>query len=134
MEGKDEHDYDAKGREYGKRLLKDMEALGDGRFVPSDHPEKVGFTMLKQQHFEVASRTFGTDDFDRVFVIHALAEGTRQQVTDLLGKKRIFWITVHELLHDLRTWYGTHERPAGLRHTLMGDLFHLLFGYSDVRQ
>jgi len=74
VECKDEHDFDPAGANFGKHLLGDVEALGDGLFVPADHPHKVAFTMLKQQHFDVATRIFGTSEFDRVFVVHALAD------------------------------------------------------------
>jgi hypothetical protein len=134
VESKDEHDFDPKGREYGKRLMRDLEALGDGPYVLSNHPTKVHFTMLKQQHFEVAAKIFGTNDFDRVFVTHALAEDVRQQVTCSMREKRIFWVTVHELLHDLMQWYKRHDRPAALRFTLTGDLIHLLFGYCGFER
>jgi hypothetical protein len=132
VESKDEHDFDPQGTDYGKRLLKDVEALGGGRFVSADHPQKVAFTMLKQQHFEVASNIFGTGEFDRLFVVHALSPAVRSQLRDQLRQKRIYWLTVHELLEDLTKWYSTHDRPAGLRHTLTGDIFHLLFGYCGV--
>lgn len=132
VESKDEHDFDPKGSDYGKRLLGDIAALGDHMFVPSVAAGKVAFTMLKQQHFEMATHIFGTGEFDRVFVVHAIAEQVRSQVADRLRDKRIFWITVQELVYDLQAWYRTHSRPAGLRHTLTGDMFHLLFGYCGV--
>ena len=132
VESKDEHDFDPKGKDYGKRLLRDLEAMGDGLYVLRNYPSKVGFTMLKQQHYDKATGIFGTNDFDRVFVVHALDEGVRKQVTDRMRQKRVFWITVHELLHDLQQWYKKHNRPAGLRFTLTGDLFHLLFGYCGL--
>lgn len=132
VECKDEHDFDPKGTNFGKHLLADIEAMDDCRFVASDHPHKVGFSMLKQQHFEVASRIFGSDEFDRVFVVHALADGVRRETAERLRQKGIFWLTVHEILADLRAWYEKHERPAGLRYTLTGDLFHLLFGYCRL--
>jgi hypothetical protein len=133
IETKDEHDFDPDGRNFAKCLLRDAEALGDDLFVPVGHPQKVAFTMLRQQHFDVATRIFGTNEFDRVFVVHALAEEVREQVADRLRKKRIHWVTVRELLDDLRQWYRTHDRPTGLRHTLTGDIFHLLFGYCGVK-
>lgn len=133
VESKDEHDFDPRGSDYGKRLLRDMEALSDQRFVPADAPQKVAFTMLKQQHFEVASGIFGSDDFDRVFVVHALSESVRKELEERLRQKRIFWVTVRELLGDLCDWYAKHKRPAGLRHTLTGDIFHLLIGYCGLK-
>jgi hypothetical protein len=133
VESKDEHDNDSRGSEFGRLLREDMQALGDSLFVAATPSRKVAFTMLKEQHFQVASSIFGSDDFDRVFVVHALADSVRKDATEALRAKRIHWVTVTELLCDLRDWYGRHERPAGLRHTLTGDLFHLLFGYCRVK-
>jgi hypothetical protein len=133
VESKDEHDYDPAGRNFGVCLLRDVDALGTDLFVPADHPQKVAFTMLKEQHFDLATQIFGTSDFDRVFVVHALDDVVREQISEPLRQKRIHWVTVHELLTDLRQWYNTHDRPAGLRHTLTGDIFHLLFGYCGVK-
>jgi hypothetical protein len=132
IECKDEHDFDPKGNDFGKRLLGDVAAMSRS-FVPATHAHKVAFTMLKQQHFEVAARIFGSEEFDRVFVVHALSDSVRQQVSDQLRQLRIHWITVHELMADLGTWYKTHSRPSGLRHTLTGDIFHLLFGYCGMK-
>ena len=133
VECKDEHDFDPKGRDFGKRLIGDVEALGDGLFVPIRHPHKTAFTMLKQQHFEVATHIFGTDQFQRLFVVHALAEQVRAEVIQLLRQKGIYWMTVHELLRDLQEWYRAHNRPTGLRYTLTGDVFHLLIGYCGLK-
>jgi len=47
--------------------------------------------------------------------------------------KRVYWITVMEVLQDLATWYRAHPRPAGLRNTLIGDLHHLLLGFGKMR-
>ncbi len=133
VETKDEHDFDPSGRDFGKRLLEDVTALGDGLFIPADSPHKARFTMLKQQHYEVARDLFTTEDFDRLFVVHSLDQGVREHVSGSLMQKRIYWVTVSEVLRDLQLWYDQHQRPAGLRNTLIGDVFHLLFGYFKVR-
>ncbi|WP_435018569.1 hypothetical protein TA3x_000548 [Tundrisphaera sp. TA3] len=133
VEAKDEHDFDPSGRDFGKRLREDLAALGDGTFIPAASAHKARFSMLKQQHFEVARDLFTTEDFDRVFVVHALDDGIRREVAAALMQKRIYWVTVRELLRDLQSWYDQHKRPAGLRMTLVGDVFHLLFGYCNVR-
>jgi hypothetical protein len=133
VETKDVHDYDPSGNFLGKKLLEDIAALGDNLFFPLDHSETVFFTMLKGQHYGIARTLFACDDFDRLFVVNALDENVRRDVTEKLRSKRIYWLTVHEVLRDLQTWYRQHERPAGLRHTLFGDIFHLLFGYCKVK-
>jgi len=131
VESKDEHDFDPSGKDYGKRLIADIEKLAGNRFIPADI-SGVRFVMLRQQHYKVAEALFGSDDFDRLFVVHALDEEIRQKYAPKMQEKRIHWITVHEMLADLELWYRKHQRPAGLRNTLMGDLFHLLFGYCKV--
>jgi hypothetical protein len=133
VETKDEHDFDPFGRDFAKRLPLDVSALGDDRFIPASHPHKVNFTILKQQHYEVARDLFMTEDFDRLFVVHALDSHVRETISESLRSQRIYWVTVRELLSDLQSWYVQHKRPAGLRNTLVGDLFHLLFGYCKVR-
>jgi hypothetical protein len=134
VESKDEHDFDPQGRDYGKRLVADVKALGENHFVPATSSERVRFTMLKQQHYDVAREIFGTEDFDRLFVVHALDDETRKIVAPGLREKRIHWVTVQEVLADLESWYSRQTRPAALRNTLVGDLFHLLFGYCKVRR
>ena len=134
VECKDEHDFDPKGSDFGKRLIKDNKALGDGLFIPAAHPEKIAFSMLKEQHFRVAETIFGTSEFDRLFIVHALSKAVRSQLTQQLREKRIYWMTVAELIGDLQEWYRGHKRPAGLRHTVTGDIFHLLFGYCGVQR
>jgi hypothetical protein len=131
VETKDEHDFDPKGKSYGKNLISDMEKMGDKCFIPANI-SGVCFVMLRQQHYEVAKNLFGSDDFDRLFVVHALENKVRQELTPKMQKKRIHWVTVHEMLSDLELWYRQHQRPSGLRNTLVGDLFHLLFGYCKV--
>ncbi len=131
VETKDEHDFDPSGKSYGKNLIADMEKMGDKRFIPANI-SGVCFVMLRQQHYEVAKNLFGCDDFDRLFVVHALDKKVRQELTPKMQKKRIHWLTVHEMLKDLELWYRQHQRPSGLRNTLVGDLFHLLFGYCKA--
>lgn len=133
VESKDEHDWDASGKDFGKRLLHDMGHFSDAGYIPSDAGARnISFTMLRQQHFEVAKSTFGTDDFDRLFVVHALDSDIHATLLPTFQCHRISWITLPELLDDLRQWYAKHDRPAGLRNTLTGDLFHLLFGYCKL--
>ncbi|NWF81293.1 MAG: hypothetical protein HXY37_14825 [Chloroflexi bacterium] len=89
--------------------------------------------MLRQEHFEKAVQIFGGDDFDRLFVVHTLEQATRSELGPTLATRRIYWLTVHELVADLLTWYGADKNQAALRHTLIGDLWHLLVGYCGMQ-
>ena len=83
VETKDEHDYDPGGTEIGKRLRKDVEMLGDSLYTPAGR--SVNFSMLRQEHFEKAAGFFGTDDFDRLFVVHALNPVIRTELCPTLA-------------------------------------------------
>ena len=131
VETKDEHDFDPAGRDYAKRLRSDVLALGGGQFVPSGG--ECRFTMLRQEHYEKALALFGSSDFDRIFVVHALDEQARQEIGPALAReRRIHWVTAREIVGDLLTWYRTLDHRAALRHTLMGDLWHLLVGHCGL--
>ncbi|MFN8504310.1 hypothetical protein [Kouleothrix sp.] len=132
IETKDEHDFDSGGRDFAKRLRADVAALGDGSWIPK--AQKAHFSMLRQEHFDKAVQIFGSDDFDRLFVVHALEQTTRSELGPLLATRRIQWLTVHELVDDLLSWYGPGKGQAALRHTLVGDLWHLLVGYCGMRR
>ncbi len=132
VETKDEHDFDPHGRDFGKRLLEDVAALGKDPYIARG--EKARFSMLRQEHYETATAIFGTTAFHRIFVVHALDEQVRQQVCPSLAQeKRILWFTVQDVVTDLIAWYEALDSRAGLRHTLMGDLWHLLVGYCGLR-
>ena len=132
VETKDEHDFDANGKDFGKRLASDVALMAGGRFIPAK-TKGVGFVMLREEHFQVAAAVFGTDDFDRLFVVHAMDRETLEKHEQMLRQQRVYWITAKELLRDLLEWYPSVERPAGLRNCLVGDLFHLLFGYCGAK-
>jgi hypothetical protein len=136
VETKDEHDYDRTGHQTGKRLRTDISAMRDGMYIPRSTGSytkmrvKVKFSMLREEHYMVAKSLFGTADFDRIFVLHAIDKDIRNELgPELTAKKRIHLFTVHEIVNDLRDWYATFDGKAALRHTLMGDLWHLLVGY-----
>jgi hypothetical protein len=131
VESKDEHDWDPSGKDFGQLLRGDMERLGDGRFVPAE-TKNIKFAMLKQEHFERAIDLFGTDDFDRLFVVHAIDPEVVSSFSNRLVAERIFWLTVPMIVDDLIAWYRTFPRPSSLRHTFMGDLLHLLVGYCGL--
>jgi hypothetical protein len=128
VETKDEHDYDKSGREFGKMLRADTVMMGKEAFV-SDEAGKPKFTMLRKQHFDKATSIFGSTDFDRLFVIHAVDPQVQADLGPLLAAKRIYLIGIREVVKDLQAWYSTHSSRATLRHTLVGDLIHLLWGY-----
>jgi hypothetical protein len=131
IETKDEHDWEPTGREFGRFLTTDVERMGEERFLARG-AKGVKFSMLRQEHFERATALFRTDDFDRLFVVHAIDPLTLAGLRSMLAERRIFWLTVPELLQDLVAWYRDHRRPAALRNTLVGDLFHLLVGFCKL--
>jgi len=132
VETKDEHDFDPEGRDFGKRLRADVIALGESHFIPVG--KEAHFSMLRQQHYETAAALFGTTEFHRLFIVHALDEQVRHEICPGLAQdKRIHWLTVREVATDLLTWYEHLNHRAPLRHTFMGDLWHLLVGYCGFK-
>ena len=132
IESKDEHDFDPKGTAFAKMLRSDATLLGESGFVPKTVTAQVKFTMLREAHFVKATDIFKTDDFDRLFIVHAIDPSIIETVKPLLTGHRIHWLTIREVLRDLEQWYKLHPQPAGLRHSPIGDLLHLLFGYCGV--
>ena len=131
VEVKAEHDWDLAGREFGQLLQKDFDLLDHGPWIPAG-TRGVKFVMLRQEHAESAAAYFGTDDFDRLFIVHALDPKVRAELTPRLAELRIYWMTIPELIEDVYTWYQSHQRRAALRRTLIGDLLHLLFGLGGL--
>jgi hypothetical protein len=131
VEVKAEHDWDLAGREFGQLLEKDIELFGDDSWIPAG-TRGVKFVMLRQEHAERAATYFGADDFDRLFIVHALDPKVRTELTPLMAERRIYWMTIPELIEDVYTWYQHHPRRAALRRTLTGDLLHLLFGLGGL--
>jgi hypothetical protein len=133
VETKDEHDYDPTGRYFGKGLAADVGLMGELPYVAKGI-KGIKFTMLQQEHYEAAIGIFGTVEFDRLFVVHALDPAVRGTLAPALASEhRIFLLTMTELIADLVPWYEAHPRPAGLRHTFVGDLLHLLIGYCQLK-
>lgn len=132
VETKDEHDWEPSGREFGTFLRADVAMMGDKPFIPVA-AKGVKFSMLRQQHYEKATALFGTEEFDRLFVVHALDPQVRAELAPMLAERwRIHLVTIREVVGDLLPWYRSHKRPAGLRHTLVGDLLHLLVGFCNL--
>jgi len=131
VEAKDEHDWDPSGRGFGQLLRADMARMGRASAVPRG-TKGAKFSMLREEHFERAVAIFGTDDFDRLFVVHAIDPQTLEDLAPELAQRRIHWLTVPVLVQDLVAWYRGHGRPAALRHTLVGDLLHLLVGFCGL--
>ena len=105
--------------------------MAGGPFVPRG-TKGVKFSMLRQEHHERAASLFGTDDFDRLFVVHAVDAGVLAELGPVLAEHRIHWVTVPAVVADLLAWYRAHARPTALRTTLVGDLFHLLIGFCGL--
>jgi hypothetical protein len=131
IETKDEHDWEPSGREFGALLRADVDKMGVGLFVPRG-TKGVKFSMLRQEHFEKATELFGTEDFDRLFVVHAIDDQVLGALNPRMIEQRIFWLTIPDVVHDLVEWYRHHKRPAALRNTLVGDLLHLLVGFCQL--
>lgn len=130
IETKDEHDWEPTGREYGTLLETDAALMMGGPFIPSGTKGVKKYTMLRQEHFNKAQTYFGSNDFDRLFVLHALDPIIRQRICpQLRATGRIHFVLIREVLDDLLRWYQAHPRKAGLRHTLIGDVWHLLVGF-----
>ncbi len=132
IETKDEHDFDPTGKEFGKALRSDAALLGNAPFIPRATTGPIKFSMLREAHFEVASALLGTQDFDRLFVVHAVDPLVLKELEPALTPRKIYWLTIADIVRDLRDWYRVHSRQAGLRHTLVGDLWHLLVGYCGL--
>lgn len=131
VEAKDEHDFDPKGQDFGKRLASDVALLNESGVIPTGSAG-VKFSMLRQEHFTVAAGVFDTDDFDRLFVVHAIDPDMLRQVSSTLAHHRIYWLTIPQLLGDLLPWYAAHKHPTELRQSLVGDLLHLLVGFCHL--
>jgi hypothetical protein len=129
VETKDEHDWDSSGNEFAALLQTDLSKMVDKLYIPRG-AKGVKFTMLRQEHFEEATSYFGSDGFDRLFVVHAVNPNVLRQNSELLAERRVYFVTVRDVVADLCQWYSDPKlRKAGLRHTLVGDLWHLLVGF-----
>ena len=131
VETKDEHDWEPRGREFGQLLQADIEKMQDGLFVPRGTSCK--FSMLREEHYDKAVEFFGTDDFDRLFIVHALDTAVIEQYGEFLADKRICILGISDLVADLCKWYEEHPRRSGLRNTLTGDIWHLLVGFCGCK-
>jgi len=109
VETKDEHDFDPKGKEFGKWLLSDVDKLGANPFIPRTAQGTVKFSMLREQHFRKAIELFGSPDFDRLFVVHAIDPAAPSSIGPALLEKRIHWITIDVVMRDLLAWYRHHQ-------------------------
>ncbi|MDQ3780057.1 MAG: hypothetical protein M3354_05880 [Chloroflexota bacterium] len=93
VEAKDEHDWEPTGDQFGQLLRADMTMKGSGRFIPKGS-KGVKFSMLREQHFQQATTLFGSDDFDRLFVVHAIAADVLAELGPALAERRIYWVTI----------------------------------------
>jgi hypothetical protein len=127
VETKDEHDWEPTGKEFGKLLDSDIAKMVGNSFIPKKTACK--FSMLREEHYGAACDFFGCDDFDRLFVLHAIDSEVIMRHSKLLSSHRVHILTIPELVTDVCQWYASHPRRAGLRHTLTGDIWHLLVGF-----
>jgi len=131
VEAKDEHDWEPAGKEFASLLKKDVEHMNGAAYIPQG-TKGVKFTMLRQEHYEKAQHIFGTADFDRLFVVHAIDPSQLATIEKQLGEARVHWLTIPQLLEDLLPWYAAHKHPTELRQSLVGDLLHLLIGFCHL--
>ena len=132
VETKDEHDWDASGREFGQLLASDMTKFAGRSYIPRG-AKAVKFSMLREEHFDRAVDLLGSRDFYRLFVVHAIDPRVLEEFQAALARNRIYWITVPEIVRDLLGWYQRHGQQTTLRNTLVGDLFHLLIGFCSLQ-
>lgn len=128
VETKDEHDWEPTGKEFGKLLESDISMM-----VGSSIPKKTRckYRMLREEHYGAACDFFGCDDFDRLFVLHAVDSEVLTRHSKLLSSCRIHILTIPEIVTDICQWYASHPRRAVLRNTMMGDIWHLLVGFCQ---
>lgn len=132
VETKDEHDWEPTGKEFAKLLQQDVAQLSPEGYVSAE-VRGIKFSMLREQHFRCAEKIFGTSDFDRLFVVHAIDPAFFTPMKFRLADARIFWISICDIAHDLLVWYDQHSRRAELRQDLTADFFHLLVGFCGFR-
>ena len=132
VESKDEHDWEPVGTDFALKFHNDQLKFDKEKHYVPAKTRGVCFSMLRQEHYDIATNVFNTQEFDRVFVVHAVDPSGFEGMVEFYREQRVFWVTAQELLDDLRKWYKEPKRRSGLRNTLMGDLFHLLFGYLRV--
>ena len=76
VETKDEHDWEPLGKAFAADLLGDLNKLNKESGCIPPGTKGVKFSMLRTQHAERAAGIFGTPDFDRLFVVHAIDRST----------------------------------------------------------
>src|SRR5829696_5321080 len=75
VETKDEHDWEPFGKAFAAELLGDLANLDERGHIPPG-TKGVKCSMLRAQHAKRATDIFGTPDFDRLFVVHAIDRST----------------------------------------------------------
>jgi hypothetical protein len=131
VETKDEHDWEPTGKDFGNMFEADVKKMGDQAYIPTKDSKGTKFTMLREEHFAVASKLFGTKEFERLFVVHNIQLDIKARIAAQTHERSIYIVTAHEVVGDLLDWYRDHPRKAALRNTLTGDLWHLLIGYCS---
>lgn len=127
IESKDERDYDYWGRNFRKRIIYDKSVMVDA-VIPKG--KKCNFTMLREEHHEVAKEYFNTDDFLKIFIVHHLPQDDEMyQLLEEMKKNNIYFIRSYEMLDDIFENFFRYRENSGIRNSLVGDIFDFLIRY-----
>lgn len=127
VETKDERDFDPRGNDFAKRLMYDFSVLKDGVI---EERQSCNFSMLKEQHHEVAKKLFNTEDFAKIFIFHNLKQSDAlDTVQAQLRELNIHFITSAEMLGDIYDHLNSGKRTAAIRNSLVGDILDMLITY-----
>ena len=100
VETKDEHDCDPKGGEFGKMLAADLLQFDERGFIPVS-AKGAKFSMLREQHFAKATEFLGSNDFDRLFVVHSINVDVLVDAAERRSAVGNYWLMVTVLVGDL---------------------------------
>lgn len=131
VETKDERDFDPRGTDFAKRLMNDFSVLEHGVI---DEKRSCNFSMLKQQHHEVATELFNGEEFAKIFIFHTLKQS--EALDPIIARLRdlnIHFITSAEMLGDIQEFLNSNKRTASIRNSLVGDILDMLITYHQWR-
>lgn len=129
IETKDERDFDPHGTDFSKRLIHDCKVL-QGRCINKD--VWCNFSMLKEQHHEVAEKIFNGAEFSKIFIFHNLniKKGDLEDMLADLRSRSIHIVTSSEMLEDIQDFFKNDYPGAGIRNSLVGDILDMLLRYQ----
>jgi len=129
VETKDERNYDKNGVDFSKRVAHDYDNNLDENYIIPKHAKNVNFSMLREQHNSKAMEIFGGCSFVKIFIFHNLCKtGIETKLDDLKGKG-IYFVTSREIIEDIFNNFSKYRKNAGIRNSLVGDIFDLLIDY-----